>query len=126
MIRCALFPPGGLIRLVGILEDGKLECGQAADRQDSGPAGVPDQVGLVLGPGPVPVLAQEGRRIFNKTTEREHALGARTQFVHQLSFMFGSAHGWLGAGIGPRSPPRAAACPARGKSLRSLGISKHV
>ena len=72
------------------------------------PAGVPDRAGLVEGFELVPVHDLASRRIFNEMMEREHPLGARTQFGRQLRYLVGSAHGWLG-GLHFASPALAVA-----------------
>ena len=61
------------------------------------PAGVPSDVGSVIGLQLVRVEDTELIKVWNELMIREHPLGAGPLVGRQLRYLIGSEHGWLGA-----------------------------
>ena len=61
------------------------------------PADVPDRVDQVARLRLILVETAEQRRLWTEMVAREHARGAACHAGHQLRYLIGSAHGWLGA-----------------------------
>jgi hypothetical protein len=63
------------------------------------PEGVPEEAGDVLGLRLVLVQPEDdaGMRTWNELIAREHPQGERRLVGHQLRYLVGSKHGWLGA-----------------------------
>ena len=61
------------------------------------PADVPDRVDQVARLRLILVETTEQRRLWTEMVAREHARGAACHAGHQLRYLIGSAHGWLGA-----------------------------